>query len=128
MPGDVTTTLSMAFKQKSFNLNCETMDGFLYFYLVCKGISHTLKVVNCVAATDNVFPKAYFESVIQTPELHHKMKKLLNGALDSYVYPGGYLVQLHGSGDRITCEWHHHMFKFYCFITQRNDRSFGYSC
>ena len=75
----------MSHWQKIFGLKCENRDVFFAFYSKAKGVIHKLTKVNSVAATDNVFLKAYFAKVIEAPELQTKVQGFLKDTFKSYI-------------------------------------------
>ena len=66
-PSNITTVRVMSQWKMLFGLKFESRDDFLVFYLKAKGIFHKLKEGNLAAVTDDVFLKAYFAMVIESP-------------------------------------------------------------
>ena len=81
---DITTSCVMYHWKTLFRLKCEDRDDFLAFYSKSKGILHTLKKGNSVAVTDNVFLEAYFDMVIEDPELQPEVWSFLEDPLKLY--------------------------------------------
>ena len=67
-----------------FRLKCEDYGVFFTFYSKLKEIIHELKKGNSVAATDNIFLKAYFSMVIEAPELQSEVRNFLKGPTKTY--------------------------------------------
>ena len=81
---DVKTARTFAHWMDFFALKCTNRDEFLSFYSSAKKLLFKLEEADSVAATDDMFLRAYLAKVIEAPELQQQTKKFLLDDQDSY--------------------------------------------